>query len=122
MIFNEKNKEKLETMFAKANGRCRERILTYYNVKSALKKIEDHLGISKKDMLGIKVIIDPNAQDFPKAYKYTPYSIYCYATRKASGWDVEPFGKYKTARGGHMAEITLTQEAKIAIIESKTRC
>lgn len=122
MIFKEENKEKLEKMFAEANGKCRERILTYENVKYALDKIEETLDIPKMHMIGITAVIDPNAQNFPRAYNYTPYSIYCFATRKKTGWDVEKFGKYKTAKAGHMAEINLTKEAKVAIIESKSRC
>ena len=122
MIYKESNRAKLEEMFKKAKGKCRERILNYYNVGSSLKRIEIHLGIPKKDMIGITVVVDPNAQDFPNAYKYTPYSIYYRAERKSSGWDVEPFGKYKTARASHMAEITLTDRAKEAIIEKKSFC
>ena len=122
MLFKESNKESLEKMFAKANGKCRERILTYDNVKYALNMIENHLNIPKKYMVGITAVIDPNAQNFPNSYGYTPYSIYCFATYKKSGWNIEQFGKYKTARAGHMAEINLTKEAKIAILESKSRC
>ena len=119
MLFKENNKEKINAMFAEANGKCRERILTYDNVEAALTKIERQLGIAKKDMVGIVALIDPNAQDFPRAYKYTPYSIYCIAVRKASGWDVEPFGKSRTARASRMASLTLTDRAKEAILESK---
>jgi hypothetical protein len=122
MIFKESNRVKLEEMFKKANGKCRERILTYSNVERSLNKIENHLGINKKDLIDIVVIVDPNAQDFPNAYKYTPYSIYYRAKRKPSGWDVEPFGKYRTARASRMAEITLTDRAKEAIIEKKSFC
>lgn len=122
MIYKESNKAKLEEMFKQANGKCRERILDYYNVGLSLEKIETHLGISKKDMIGIIVIVDPNAQDFPNAYKYTPYSIYYTAERKPSGWDVKPFGKYRTARASRMAVIELTDRAKEAIIEKKSVC
>ena len=122
MIFKESNRVKLEEMFKKANGKCRERILNYRDVEYSLKKIEEHLGIPKKDMIGIVVIVDPNAQDFPNAYKYTPYSIYYTAERKSSGWDVKPFGKYRTARASRMAEIKLTDRAKEAIIEKKSFC
>ena len=122
MIFKENNRVKLEEMFKKANGKCKERILTYKNVEYSLKEIEEHLGIPKKDMIGIVVVVDPNAQDFPNAYKYTPYSIYYTAERKPSGWDVKPFGKYRTARASRMAVIELTDRAKEAIIEKKSVC
>lgn len=122
MIFNEANKERLEKLFKEANGKCRERILTYDNVKHILEKIEETLDIPKKDMIGITAVIDPNAQNFPRAYGYVPYSIYCFATRKKTGWDIEKFGKYRTARAGHAAEIRLTKDAKIAILESKSHC
>ena len=120
MIFKESNKTKLEEMFKQANGRCKERILTYNNVKRSLEEIERYLEICKKDMIGISVLVEPNAQDFPSAYRYIPYSIYYRAERKASGWDVTPFGKYKTARANHMADIHLTDRAKEAIIEKKS--
>ena len=98
------------------------RILTYNNVKWSLEKIERHLEICKKDMIGIIVVVDPNAQDFPNTYKYTPYSIYYTAERKPSSWDVKPFGKYRTARASRMAVIKLTDRAKEAIIEKKSVC
>lgn len=120
MIFKESNRTKLEAMFKQANGRCKERILTYNNVKRSLEEIEKYLEICKKDMIGIVITVDPNAQDFPSAYKYIPYSIYYRAERKKSGWDITPLGKYKTARANHMANIHLTDGAKKAIIEKKS--
>lgn len=55
--------------------RCSARTIGWYSLNSALGRIEEKCPINTKmGRKGLKFSIDPNGQEFPKAYKYTPES------------------------------------------------
>lgn len=118
MLIKESNKEKIEKMITEAEGRARERKITYADMVHGIKKIEGWLGIPKAHMEGIVVYVDHNAQNFPNAYKYTPYSTQYMMVRKRSGWDLRQVYRDITRRDNHTYELELTDKAKESIIEA----
>lgn len=66
----------------------------------------------KADMLGMSFTIDPNAQDFPKAYKYTPMSTKVVIERTSSGWVVSDIyrGECQAAYGEIIYNFTKAQK------------
>ena len=83
---NEANLEKINKAIDEAEGRATVRRIGGMSVLNAVKEIEEHFDIPKKLMTGIMVDVDINAQNFPKAYKYTPESTQFIVLRKKSGW------------------------------------
>lgn len=120
MLIKEANKEKIEAIIKATEGRATARTVTFRGMIKSLEILEESLGICKKDMVGITANIDTNAQDFPNAYKYTPMSTHFTVIRKASGWDLVSVSRDTTRRRKHRFHVTLTDEAKKAIIETKT--
>lgn len=120
MLIKETNKAKIENAITAAEGRATARTITWKDIVYSLERLEKSLGIHKKDMIGITADIDYNAQDFPRAYKYTPESTHFKVTRKSGGWDLLSVYRDTTRRDGHKFHVTLTDAAKQAIIETKT--
>lgn len=116
MLIKESNRGKIEAMIEEAQKRARERKVDFDDIVKALDDIEKSLGIAKKSMIGITADIDIHAQDFPKAYKYTPESTQVMLVRKTSGWDLISVERWHTRKDGHRIELKLTDEAKEAII------
>jgi len=121
IIVNEKNKKKIETCIAEAEGRATVRTITFEQIEYAIERIEKELDITAKYMRGVTACVDPNAQDFPRAYKYTPQSTWVKLERCASGWAVIGIWRDITASPSHAICVSLTKEAKEAIIENKTK-
>lgn len=121
MLVKEANKEKIADIIRTAEGRATARTITYGDITRAIAELEKSLGIAKKNMTGIAADIDYNAQDFPRAYKYTPESTHFTVTRKASGWDLTSVFRDTTRRWNHRFHVTLTDDAKMAIIASKEK-
>lgn len=119
MLINESNKQKIEDMIKQAEGKATVRTIGYRDIVDGIATLEMSLGIHKKDMIGIVADIDMNAQDFPRAYKYTPTSTHFTVIRKASGWDLKEVFRDTTRRYNHRFHVNLTDAAKQAIIESK---
>ena len=116
MLVNDKNKEKIEEMIKAAEGRATVRLLSYQSIIKSLSEIERTLGIKKKYMDGIKADVDVSAQNFPRAYKYTPESTHFKAVKKSNGWDLQSVYRARTRRENHRYHLELTEEAKAAII------
>lgn len=117
MLIKESNKAKIEDMIKSAQGKSRERVITYDDMICSIRKIEDYLGIPKKHMEGIKADVDVWASNFPKAYKYTPKSTHFYMIRKKSGWDLLGVSREITRRDCHTYQLELTDTAKESIIK-----
>ena len=117
IIVNEKNKDRIAEEITKAEGKARERRISYRSIVDAVTHIEKHLGIPKKDMLGIVVDVDDHAQDFPNAYKYTPSSTHFVVMRVSSGWALTFIGRCATRRGSQRYITKLTDVAKESILQ-----
>lgn len=119
MLVKESNMKKINEMIKKAEGRATTRTIEYKDIAYNIEDIEKTLGIPKKDMIGIVAYVDSNAQNFPNAYKYTPYSTQYTLERKASGWDLVAVKRGRTERRNRKFRLVLTDVAKEAIIISK---
>ena len=118
MLIKESNRDKIEKMIKEAEGKARERTITYGDMIRAIDRIEGFLDIPKKYMEGIEADVDVNAQDFPKAYKYTPKSTQFIMIKKKSGWDLRLVLRHITRRHNHTFHLELTDLAKEAIIKT----
>jgi hypothetical protein len=115
------NKDKIQTALNEAQGKSRERTITVTDILCSVKDVEDELRIPKKHMVGVKVVSDQNCQNFPNAYKYTPYSTQFGMERTASGWFLTWVERKPTKRGGNQYNLTLTEDAKKALVDRFTK-
>lgn len=97
--------------------RCTSRKIEAKDVCKALAAVEEKLNLPKRLLNGVSVTIDCNAQDFPKAYKYTPESTIFQAAFKSGSWKVTDIFRGKTKELYKGTHVELTDEAKAAIIE-----
>lgn len=100
-----------------AQKRCTSRKLDAQRLCRALREAEKKLDLPKRLLEGVTVEIDVNAQDFPKAYKYTPESTIFQATFKSGSWKVTDIFRGKTKELYKGTHVELTDDAKAAIIE-----
>lgn len=100
-------------------GRATARTVAAKDILKAIEDLEHKLGILKKDMEGITAVIDVNAQDFPRAYKYTPDSTIVEIVCKKSSWSLVSVERGWTRSTKHKYAVKLTPEAEQAIIDSK---
>lgn len=119
MIIKEANRKKIEAMIKAAEGRATTRTINFASILLSINCIEEELAIPKKHMVGITASVDYNAQNFPNAYKYTPYSTHFTVKRKSSGWDLIAVSRDITRRENQRFKLTLTEEAREALIKSK---
>lgn len=99
-----------------AQKRCTARTIDAKTVCRSLKEVEQRLDLPKRALEGISVTVDANAQDFPKAYKYTPESTVFSAVYKSGSWKITEVTRAKTARLSQGTRVTLTEEAKADVI------
>ena len=118
ILVKESNRERIESAIKDAQGKATARTIDFDDILKDIKEIEYTLGIAKKYMLGIKADIDHNAQDFPKAYKYTPESTHYMLVRKTSGWAITGICRRRTRGSKHTYNLELTEDAKREIINS----
>jgi ribosomal protein S12 methylthiotransferase accessory factor YcaO len=84
------NAAQLASMIEAAEGRATARTITPEDITEALEQINERILLlsTRKDATGTTIEADPNAQQFPNAYKYTPESTHFTAELKAAGWKV----------------------------------
>ena len=115
------NRDKIQKTLDAVQGKCKERTITVDDIIYSVKDIEDELKIAKKAMIGIKVESDQCCQNFPNAYKYTPYSTQYGMERTPSGWFLAWVERKPTKRSGNQYNLTLTEDAKKALVERFTK-
>lgn len=108
----------LSDAIKEAEGRASARCITATDIIDELTAVERGLRIPKKSTVGVSVVVDANAQDFPNAYKYTPTSTWFRAEYTSTGWKVTDIYRGETARYNAKYRIKLTDEAKTRIIEN----
>lgn len=111
---NEATLKALKDAIKEAEGRATARRISINDIFAHCKAVEEKLNISKKAMNGVKIHCDPNAQEFPKAYKYTPESTHFTAEYKNGTWRVTDV--FRDVCGKHDTAIELTEEAEKAIL------
>lgn len=115
------NRDKIQKALDAVQGRCKERTITVDDIIYSVKDVDENLKIAKKAMVGIKVVSDQCCQDFPNAYKYTPYSTQYGMERTSSGWFLTWVERRPTKRSGNQYNLTLTEDAKKALVERFTK-
>ena len=108
--------EKVTAELEALQHRCSARTIDIFDICFELAYIDNKLVIAKKAMEGITVVVDHHAQNFPNAYKYTPESTIFEAVYRKGSWWITDIRRANTRRSGHGTQITLTDEAKTAIL------
>lgn len=116
IIVKDSNKDKLDAAIRSAEGRATARTITADIIIRTAERITRYLSIPKKHMIGIVADVDYNAQDFPRAYKYTPESTRFLMEYTASGWAVYAIDRNTTRRASQAVIFTFTEEAKAEIL------
>lgn len=81
---------KLNHILCNVQKQARRRFVNLTQVKESLEGLYQQLQshLFKKDIVGLIVRFDPNAQTFPLAYKYTPRGTQIIVKRTRKGWSV----------------------------------
>ena len=111
-------RDKLQAVLDSGQKRAKTRVIISIMVYDALTEIENKLGISKKALDGVKVYVDVNDQNFPKAYKYKPESTWFNAEFKRGTWYLTDVYRDETARLNRGKIVELTEAAKTAVLEN----
>ena len=119
IVIKESNRDKLQKELERIQKRTTARNISVDDLFSIIKEIESNLGIAKNKMVGIVADVDYNAQDFPRAYKYTPESTQITIQKVTSGWALTNIERYRCRTPKSKYILRLTDDAKKAIIESK---
>lgn len=102
MKINLNNKDAVNKEIAKAEGRATVRTVRHCDIVALLPEIEKRASIlTKSEQVGLRVLIDANAQNFPNAYKYIPESTLVTIERFPSGWFVVGIERGICQRAGH---------------------
>lgn len=125
MKINTNNRQKIEAAINSAQGtRCTARLITYGDVLRAVEAVEQRLielGIPKVEWAGLRVACDPNAQDFPRAYKYTPEATLFVLMRGAAAWFVVSIDRSHCEPLGHDYTIINLMDKREAILRHAGR-
>lgn len=101
---------------------ARARTIDFGDMLYALGKVEKTIHgagwhkISKKALEGTEVVIDCNAQTFPRAYNGNPESTFFSCRYHSGKWQVTAFWRGRTVSPRQGIKITLSDTAKTAII------
>lgn len=98
-------------------GRATARTATAEDLAQALRDIETKLSTPKNSREGIRARIDPSAQNFPRAYKYTPQSTQFVLEYRRGAWRLCTVIRDACRREGHAVELDLTPAAEAAILD-----
>ena len=120
VLISEKNLPKIQSILDDVQKRSRERTITAGSIREACQQIENKLGITKSHMEGITAIVDLNAQDFPRAYKYRAESTHFQIVRGKSAWYLVDVYRDYTRRPAQKYVLSLTDVAKKSIISAHT--
>lgn len=118
IIVNEKNKNRIEDAIRKAEGKSTSRTISADKIINAVEKINNKLGISKQDLIGVKAEVDLNAQKLPSAYKWTAMSTHFTIEGCASGWALINVKRAYLWQRKDEVIINLTDKAKDAIVKN----
>lgn len=109
--------EKVTAEIKAVEGKATVRLVDAADIVRYLRKVEAELDIAKKWMEGVKVSIDPNAQNFPNAYKYEPMSTQFDAEFRKGHWVLTDVYRADCRRYGHRNRVILTEDAKREILK-----
>lgn len=119
IVISEKNREKIAAILDDVQKRSKERTITVDTIFAYPQKIVKELGIAKCHLEGSTFCVDPNAQDYPKAYSYTPKSTQFMLVFSNGTWKVKWIDRLSSRMNGYgkKVESRLSDSAKAAIVE-----
>lgn len=116
---DEPNRDKIRAALDEVQGSCTARLLTVDQILAYCQEITAiYRMIPKNALNGSTFTVDPNAQNFPNAYRWRPESTVAKVLYKNSKFWLVDLDRYTTAREGHDIEAHLTDAARAAIIEA----
>ena len=88
IIINEHNKDRIEKALDEVQGRCKTRLIDYYDIVNELKAVDEQFSkvCTKKAFENTEVLIDVNGQNFPNSYKFSAKSTQFRAVYSKSKW------------------------------------
>ena len=119
MKINVNNIEKLTEVINTVEERAKVRTVlpsnVAYYIENQLEQSLSDKGLPKKDWKGLKFTFNPNADRFPRAYRYEPEATLVNIERFASGWFVTKVWRgYCTSRRWEMrGKLSESQEQAI---------
>lgn len=116
IYLTENNKAKVQEVLDAAQKQCTARTITVDDIYDDAEYLEKKLAIPKKHMEGITAVIDHNAQTFPGAYKYIPYSTVFKIERSHNKWAL--IDCYRDICRSRIYRVALTEKAKESIINN----
>lgn len=112
----------LDDAIKQAEGRATARTLSVTAVLDTLLSIDARFKFAhKKDKNGMVAEIDYHAQDFPRAYKYTPESTQFRAEYKRNAWYITDIRRDACNKTGRKIIITMPEALKEALIKYYSR-
>jgi hypothetical protein len=123
-FFGATSLKQLNFELIKEQGKARERVLDDESCAEYLSAYEDFLGLPKAKLKGLKVRVHACMEQFPHAYKYTPYTTRAVFEHNGRHWVFVPLSVdrrsvFQRAYGGHIECLVMPNDAKDAIIAQK---
>ena len=116
-VLNKKNLAKIDETIKAVEGRSSARTVTAEKILEEVIRVEKEIHVPKKALVGLEIILDLNAQDFPRAYKYVPMSTQVRLIRTASSWTITSIWRDRTQGGGRrVVFLTVPQITRDAVL------
>lgn len=110
----------IESALNEAQSKAKVRTITVDDIIYYLWKTEKTLNIPKSALDGVSVEIDPNAQNFPNAYKGMPESTIFTAIYKSGSWKIQSIRRDRTKSEKQQIVVNHTEASKKALIDRLT--
>lgn len=114
---SETAKDRIERQLAYIQRSCTARTITYADIVRALNTVEERIGVPRCALDGTEVVVDINGDNFPSAYKYTPYSTVFRAVNKSGKWVILDVYRAPTHRFSQRVKCILSETTKHYVLE-----
>jgi len=123
-FFGATSLKQLNAELEKEQGKARERILDAESCAEFLSAYENFLGLPKTKLKGLRVRVHASMEQFPHAYKYTPYTTRAVFEHNGRHWVYIPMtadrrSVFQRAYGGHIECLVMPDDTRDAIIAKK---
>ncbi len=108
----------INEMLQEVEKRCSARTIDSFTfVEMTLEDVNKHCPIKAKGMrAGLQFCVDPNGQEFPKAYKYTPESTIMYGEYTKGGMKIW-FGRDTTRKDRKPEYSNFNEEQILTVLQ-----
>lgn len=110
----------IKSALNEAQSKAKVRTISVDDIIYYLWKAEEALSIPKSALNGVSVEIDPNAQNFPNAYKGIPESTIFTAIYKSGSWKIQNIRRDRTKSEKQQIVVNHTEASKKALIDRLT--